>query len=80
MGLGGGRDIGWKSLTGTLSLYENAAVLTHQSTVRKDWRFHKACKRFPSNVPAPPIPYAYAASCWVSKRLLDGVVKVLGRR
>ena len=29
---------------GTLSLYENAAVLTHQRTVRKDRRFHKAHK------------------------------------
>ena len=32
--------IGYRSLGGTLSLYENAAVLTHQSTVRKDRRFH----------------------------------------
>ena len=32
--------MGDKTLLGTLSLYEDAAVLTHQNTVRKDRRLH----------------------------------------
>ncbi len=35
-----------RRLVGTLSLYENAAVLTHQSTVRKDRRFHQGPQAF----------------------------------
>ena len=31
----------YRSLMGTLSLYEDAAVLTHQNTVRKDRRLHQ---------------------------------------
>ena len=31
----------YRTLLGTLSLYENAAVLTHQNTVRKCWRLHQ---------------------------------------
>ena len=36
-----GGERAYTSLPGTLSLYEDAAVLTHQSTVRKDRRLHQ---------------------------------------
>ena len=35
-----------RSLEGTLPLYEDAAVLTHQNTVRKDWRLHQGPQDF----------------------------------
>ncbi len=50
-------------LSGTLSLYENATVLTYQNTVRKDRRFHKASK---------PITCS-ACPCWLSKSPVDEV-------
>ena len=37
----GRRSCDKKSLMGTLSLYEDAVVLTHQSTVLKDQRLHQ---------------------------------------
>ena len=36
----------YRSLMGTLSLYEDAAVLTHQKTVRKCWRLHQGPEDF----------------------------------
>lgn len=46
----GFEDVGagslYKGLLGTLSLYENAAVLTHQSTVCKDGLFLKYKKLY----------------------------------
>ena len=36
----------YRSIPGTLSLYEDAAVLTHQNTVRKDRRLHQGLEYF----------------------------------
>lgn len=65
--VGGGRA--YKSLRGTLSFYKNATVLTHEGTMRKDWRFYKAPKTF----------ICPAASYWVSNgRRLRIFCKIIG--
>lgn len=42
--VGAGRA--YRSFGDTLSLYKNAAVLTHQRTVRKCWRFYQGPQDF----------------------------------
>ena len=49
--------MGDKTLLGTLSLYEDAAVLTHQNTVRKDRRLHQGPEEF-----YPPSPTVHLHS------------------
>ncbi len=53
-----------ENIMGTFALYENAAVLTHQNTVRKDRRFHKAPNIFRKES-CPALRYGYACSYWV---------------
>ena len=41
-----GAGLLYRSLMGTFALYEDAAVLTHQNTVRKDRRLHQGPKDY----------------------------------